>query len=72
MPLVQYRSQVMDYLDLTVGMCKERGIADPVDKRAPGISDEWNNRLIRDGIASVYRRQYSRKGAEWTFRSEDQ
>ena len=42
MPLVQYRSQVMDHLDLTVGMCKERGIADPVDKRAPGISDKWN------------------------------
>ena len=30
------------------------------------------DRLIRDGIAPVYRRQYSRKGAEWTFRSEDQ
>ena len=42
MPPIQYRSQVMDHLGLVAGMCKELGIADHIDRRAPKISDEWN------------------------------
>ena len=42
MPPVQYRSQVMDHLGLVAGMCKELGIVEHIDKRAPKLSDEWN------------------------------
>ncbi|MCW7551620.1 IS1634 family transposase [Endozoicomonas gorgoniicola] len=42
MPPIQYRSQVMDHLGLVAGMCKELGIADHIDRRAPKVSDEWN------------------------------
>ena len=38
---VQYRSQVMAPR-LVVGMWKEPGIVNPVDKCTSGISDEWN------------------------------
>ncbi|UYM14542.1 IS1634 family transposase [Endozoicomonas euniceicola] len=42
MPPIQYHSQVMDHLGLVAGMCKELGIADHIDRRAPKVSDEWN------------------------------
>ncbi|WP_252178757.1 IS1634 family transposase [Endozoicomonas sp. 4G] len=42
MPPVQYRSQVMDHLGLVAGMCKELGIAEHIDKRAPKVSDDWH------------------------------
>lgn len=42
MPPVQYRTQVMDHLGLVAGMCKELGIAEHIDQRAPKQSDEWH------------------------------
>ncbi|KEQ17100.1 IS1634 family transposase [Endozoicomonas numazuensis] len=41
MPPVQYRTQVMDHLGLVAGMCKELGIVEHIDQRAPKQSDEW-------------------------------
>ena len=40
MPPVQIQN--MDHLGLVAGMCKELGIADHIDRRAPKVSDEWN------------------------------
>ncbi|KEQ19443.1 hypothetical protein GZ78_05745 [Endozoicomonas numazuensis] len=42
MPPIQYSTQVMDHLGLVAGMCKELGIAEHIDRRAPKVSDEWN------------------------------
>ncbi len=44
MPPIQYRTQIqnMDHLGLVAGMCKELGIADHIDRRAPKVADEWN------------------------------
>ena len=41
MPPVQYHTQVMDHLGLVAGMCKELGIVEHIDQRAPKQSDEW-------------------------------
>ena len=40
MPPVQIQN--IDHLGLVAGMCKELGIADHIDRRAPKVSDEWN------------------------------
>ena len=42
MPPVQYHSQAIDHLGLVAGMCKELGIAEHIDRRAPKESEEWN------------------------------
>ena len=41
---IQHRTQIqnMDHLGLVSGMCKELGIADHIDRRAPKVSEEWN------------------------------
>ena len=44
MPPIQYQTQIqnMDHLGLVAGMCKELGIADHIDRRAPKVAEEWN------------------------------
>ena len=42
MPPVQYHTQVIDHLGLVAGMCKELGIVEHIDQRAPKQSDEWH------------------------------
>lgn len=60
MPPVQYRSQAMDHLGLVAGMCKELGTADPIDKRAPKISDEWNTSYGEAVVAMIINSLVSR------------
>ncbi len=44
MPPVQYRTQIqnIDNLGLVAGMCRESGITDHIDRRAPKVSDDWH------------------------------
>ena len=61
MPPIQYRSQVMDHLDLVAGMCKELGIADDIDRRAPKypmngrkfLEGHWMNCLSWMSVKSI-------------------
>ncbi|KEQ13427.1 hypothetical protein GZ77_13680 [Endozoicomonas montiporae] len=44
MPPIHYQTQIqnIDHLGLVAGMCKELGIADHIDRRAPKVSNDWN------------------------------